>query len=132
MTTLAEAIEAAVARTGFVHLSDLAARKPEYEKIVRMLAEGAAPALVLTDGVFVSPQMQKESQADWQARVAIARDILFANREMDVRVNACPHRGCRTGCGQATCNAGRGDMGGGTLASISHCRSVVAECEKMG
>lgn len=47
-------------------------------------------------------------------------------QQADELVNRCPHRGCRTGCGQAECRAGRGDLGeGGLIASIGHCRRCV-------
>ena len=46
---------------------------------------------------------------------------------LDALVNACPHRGCRTGCGNAECRAGRGDQSlDRTIASIGHCRKCVA------
>lgn len=48
-------------------------------------------------------------------------------RRLDLLVNACPHRGCRTGCGNATCAVGKGDQGlGGTVASLMHCRACVS------
>jgi hypothetical protein len=45
---------------------------------------------------------------------------------LDQLVNACPHRGCHTGCGNAECRAGRGDQGlGRTIASLAWCRLCV-------
>ncbi|MDR3638686.1 MAG: glycosyltransferase family A protein [Isosphaeraceae bacterium] len=56
-----------------------------------------------------------------------ARGLLAEWKRLDVLVNECPSRGCKTGCGNAECRAGKGDQGGGTIASITRCRQCVSD-----
>lgn len=46
-------------------------------------------------------------------------------QRLSTLVNGCPDRGCKTGCGQAQCLAGRGDMAEGSIASYPHCLRCV-------
>jgi len=53
--------------------------------------------------------------------------MLAEHKRLRELVDACPHRGCKTGCGNAECNAGKGDQAGGAIASLVHCRRCVAD-----
>ena len=63
-----------------------------------------------------------ELSARGRAAVAVLRE----GRRLDVLVDQCQHRGCKTGCGNANCAAGMGDQAGGKIASLVHCRECVA------
>lgn len=54
-------------------------------------------------------------------------ELLVQYRELDAAIAERGCRGCKTGCGNAECNEGRGDQAGGSIASIVHCRRCIAE-----
>lgn len=63
----------------------------------------------------------------WDDRSRAALAILAGCQALDVKVNACPERDCKTGCGNAQCRAKKGDQAGGLIASIEWCRQCVAK-----
>ena len=81
------------------------------------IADAAGLAVLCQSlGRAVVPAPPKPSSIDWTAIRA---------------VNACPHRGCRTGCQAAKCSANRGDFAGGSEASMGHClKCVTSQCEQ--
>ena len=133
---LAEALDLVVAQTGhhrFRELLDPAHPdyNPGYGPVVLRMAAGLSP-----HPPYVSPPPRLESPRPTPPPTPApplspegqqARVLLVDYARLDVLVNACPHRGCKTGCGQAKCEAGKGDMDGGSIASIVHCRACVID-----